>query len=361
MNLRVFYKAYQMLGQGRLRFFCLKCFKLLGLKHYVVRMDLKMACNLRCPSCHFSGKDFREDSTQMPLENFKKIAAEIFPKTRLLFLSCSAEPLTVKNFEHYLDVCGQYRFSNLTFTTNGMLLKESHVESCIKNRVNEICFSIDGSKKETVEKLRKGAKFETIIENIKMLNRVKEKRASTFPAARFNFVMSTENIDEVVDFVRLVSELKGDYIVFRHFIDMGGEMGTKDCSLAQVPEHYNEVQRKASSLAKELGIEILMPQPFSLKKESKPKKPKVNLKKYGCANPWFMIYLHPNGAYRPCTYLPFEGNVLETSFQGHQKLACFKKRKADLIHDVENSCMKHGCQGKIMERVNDDSNFLDEE
>ena len=250
MNLRVFYKAYNILGQGKLRLLCLRCLKILGLKHYVVRMDLKMACNLRCPSCHFSGKDFREDSTQIPLENFKKIGAEIFPKTRLLFLSCSAEPLTVKNFEDYLDVCGQYRFSNLTFTTNGMLLKESHVESCINNRVNEICFSIDGSTKETVEKLRRGASFETIVENIKMLNRVKKKRNSAFPAVRFNFVMSTVNIDEVVDFVQLASELKGDYIVFRHFIDMGGEMGTGDCSLAQMPEHYNEVREKATSLAK---------------------------------------------------------------------------------------------------------------
>ena len=44
----------------------------------------------------------------IPLEDFRRIAGHVFARARMLFLSCSAEPLVTPGFERYLDVAGEF-------------------------------------------------------------------------------------------------------------------------------------------------------------------------------------------------------------------------------------------------------------
>ena len=94
-----YYKLYHMIGQGRFRYYSIKLLELLRMRHYVIRFDLRMNCNLRCPSCYFSNPEFRAKiDKQIAIEDFRKIADELFPYTKILYLSCSAEPLTTRDF-----------------------------------------------------------------------------------------------------------------------------------------------------------------------------------------------------------------------------------------------------------------------
>ena len=172
--------------------------------------------------------------------------------------------------------------------------------------------------------------------------------------------MNTKNISEVPDFIELASSLGGDIIAFRHLGDWGGELNFNEFSLINFPELYNEYYEKAISKAEQLKIEIMMPAPFKINNKKELTKTLKNLKykKFGCVNPWFYIYLRPDGSYRPCTYLPFEGNIIKKTFIGHEQSDKVKKRKYNLIHDVENSCIANVCRGQIMGRVHDDSNLL---
>ena len=350
-----------MIGQGRLRYYSIKLLKLFRMRHYVIRLDLRSHCNLRCLSCYFANPEFRaKNDKQISIEDFSKIANELFPFTKILFLSCSAEPLTTRDFEKYLDIVGKYGIPKVSFATNGMLLNKKYIIASIRNKVDEIIFSMDGAEKETYEFFRRGAHFEKVIKNIRLLRGLKLEFETNYPSIRFNYVMNIKNISEVPDFIELASSLGGDIIAFRHLGDWGGELNFNEFSLINFPELYNEYYEKAISKAKQLKIKIMMPAPFKINNKKEIPKTLKNLryKKFGCVNPWFYIYLRPDGSYRPCCYLPFEGNIFETTFRGHEQSDKVKERKYKLIHYFEKSCMANVCKGHIMGRVDDDSNLL---
>ncbi|MFC1538066.1 radical SAM protein [Candidatus Latescibacterota bacterium] len=360
-----YYKLYHMIGQGRLRYYAIKLLKLFRMRHYLIRFDLRMSCNLRCPSCYHSNPDFKDNidteiGAQISLEDFKKVAQELFPYTKILYLSCSAEPLTTKKFGKYLEIVSKYNIPKVSFATNGMLLNKEYIIASIGNKVNEIIFSMDGAKKETYEFFRRGAVFEKVIENIRLLRDMKSEYKTNYPSIRFNYVMNAKNINEVPDFIELASSLGGDVVSFRHMGDWGGGLNFDEYSLINFPELYNEYYEKAVSKAKQLNIEIMMATPFIINnnKENLKSVKKTKYKKYGCVNPWFYIYLRPDGLYRPCCYLPFEGNIIETTFSGHGQSEKVKKRKFNLVHDIENSCMANVCGGQIMGRFDENSNLL---
>src|SRR5437762_2926486 len=71
-----------------------------GLRHLVVRMDTINLCNLRCKMCYYSF-DYRRKKDQMDLSLFTKVANEVFPSTRFLYLSCATEPLMNKQFADF--------------------------------------------------------------------------------------------------------------------------------------------------------------------------------------------------------------------------------------------------------------------
>ena len=172
--------------------------------------------------------------------------------------------------------------------------------------------------------------------------------------------MNSKNISETPDFIELAFSLGGDIVSFRHLGDWGGKLHFNEFSLIYFPELYNKYYEKAISKAKQLKIEIMMSAPFKInnKKEQLKSLKTTEYKKFGCVNPWFYIYLRPDGSYRPCIYLPFEGNIIKTTFREHEHTDKVKKRKYNLIHYVENSCMANVCKGQIMGRVDDDSNLL---
>ena len=50
--------------------------------------------------------------------------------------------------------------------SNGSVLDDNKIDRIIESGLNDIRFSIDGVKKETYEKIRKGLNFEKTISNI---------------------------------------------------------------------------------------------------------------------------------------------------------------------------------------------------
>src|ERR1700678_2632174 len=57
--------------------------RLLGMRHMVIRMDTINLCNLRCKMCYYSS-DYNRKKEEMDLPLFRKIAEQVFPKTRFL-------------------------------------------------------------------------------------------------------------------------------------------------------------------------------------------------------------------------------------------------------------------------------------
>jgi sulfatase maturation enzyme AslB (radical SAM superfamily) len=106
---------------------------------------------------------------------FQKIADDIFPKTRLLFLGCGAEPLMAPLFTQYATIVGKSRIPFVGLVTNGQLLKENITVSLIKNRFNEAIVSVDGAERGTYEDIRRGGSFDRLLQNLEVFNNVKRE------------------------------------------------------------------------------------------------------------------------------------------------------------------------------------------
>jgi len=153
----------------------------------------------------------------MELPLFRKIADEVFPKTRFLYLSCATEPLMNKEFSDYLHVMGEYKVPFTSFCTNGQLITEKVVEASIRSELSEIIFSIDGATAETYEAIRRGGKWDRLVKNLDLVATMKRDAKTRKPAVRMNFTCMQTNIEELPAMVDFAADHGAESLHVRHF------------------------------------------------------------------------------------------------------------------------------------------------
>jgi sulfatase maturation enzyme AslB (radical SAM superfamily) len=158
-------------------------------------------CNLSCPSCR-TGTGNREDRGKMSIDLFKKIVDEISLNNNCDFMSLQGggEPFLhpdIFQFIEYLHERGPDIRSQIS--TNGTLVSENIASEIINSPLGEIIFSVDGSKKETFERLRRGARHEEVVNNILEFIRMKDEQNSTIKTG-VCMVRQVDNEDEISDF-----------------------------------------------------------------------------------------------------------------------------------------------------------------
>src|SRR5437764_2903284 len=191
-----------------------------GLRHLVVRMDTINLCNLRCKMCYYSFDSHRKKE-QMDLQLFSKIADDVFPRTRFLYLSCATEPLMNKQFSDFIAEAGKYEVPFTSFCTNGQLLTEEVAQSCVEAGISEVIFSIDGATAETYEAIRRGGKWSRLCANLDLLASVKTKSANKGPVVRINFTCMKTNIDEMPLMVTFAKNHGAESLHVRHLVSFG--------------------------------------------------------------------------------------------------------------------------------------------
>jgi MoaA/NifB/PqqE/SkfB family radical SAM enzyme len=76
--------------------------------------------------------------------------------------------------------------------------------------VDRVWISVDAATKETYEKIRVGANFDRVVENVKRFVEIKKKLASPFPEIGFRYVFTRDNYHEMQRFLELVSSFDDD-------------------------------------------------------------------------------------------------------------------------------------------------------
>ncbi|MFI5180550.1 MAG: radical SAM protein [Thermoanaerobaculia bacterium] len=278
-----------------------------------VFLDQNNKCNLKCRMCGFS------DPRVAPLPKFdlsfplfRKIAAEIFPRTRYLALSCMTEPLMTRDIGERLALVGVSGIPFVEIITNGTLLSEAIVRSLIAARISRMAVSIDGATKETFEKIRVGANFETVLENIRRFSRIKRETGAALPHLRVNHTLSPTNAHEFDRFLNLLESLEPQSVDVRTVVKFSNALdtGTKDSAFYVVVQ---EVREKLDAFCRRTGIEnvgILRWQPTRIEIFQ------ATGERATCPRPWNTVAIHANGDILPCitwTRPPF-GNLARQSF-----------------------------------------------
>jgi len=175
--------------------------KVMKRRHLTVRIDTVDSCNMKCQYCYTLGLPTSK-STFMSLEQFNKIADELFPIAEHVYLSCAWEPTMNKNFHEVIRISGKYNIPFLSFVTNGALLSDDIIDASISANVNEIKISIDAAEEDKFNDITQSKLFNHVIESMQKLHDKKRDANSLLPRVVVQCVVFKENSDQTIMLIK---------------------------------------------------------------------------------------------------------------------------------------------------------------
>ncbi len=254
---------------------------------YPVNIDIVLtkACNLRCTFCVSYGSLTGE--RWMSFDLYKRIAKSLFPTAHGIFICSGGEPFLYPQLRDALRLARHYG-TRTTMTSNGMLIDKEAARWLVEDQsLHELCISFDGSKKETLERIRRGANYDSILKNIAQLTALKEKYNAVYPRLWFRFVVMKSNAHELPEMFAICSK-HGLYKVVVKYLNVTNDINF-DESLYNHPRLAAEVFAEARRRAKEHGVQAVLP-PL-------PGRDKTSRK---CLNPWQFVQIDTDGFMRFC-------------------------------------------------------------
>ena len=231
-----------------------------------IQFEITTKCNLACPMClRPIYKDFKSNQ-YFPFDLFKKVIDDALPELETVYLWGIGEPFLNKKFMEMIEYAKGHKLK-VIINTNGTLLNSAISDELIELKVDEIIFSIDGIG-STFEKIRKGARFDNVMNNILELKASKENNNSKLPKLFSNFVLLKDNIHEVVDMIDLAKNLGIEEIKYQNVVSWN-DYTFEQSILNQNPNYIkNTIFNPAKLKAENHKIKVVFP---NLEIEGKPK------------------------------------------------------------------------------------------
>lgn len=172
-------------------------------------IELTNACNLRCSMCYNRlmkrKRGFMDaDTYRLILDNAKELGI------KMVGLYTTGESFLHPRIFDFIKLAKEMGFEYVYITTNGSVLNEEKIKRIFDSGLDSIKFSIDGTSRESYEKIRIGGNFEKLYNNMKMLRETRDKMKSKLKIYA-SFVLTNENYHELKKFKdfwkRLIDEV----------------------------------------------------------------------------------------------------------------------------------------------------------
>ena len=148
---------------------------------------------------------------------------------------------------------------SVSFITNAMLLTPGLVERMLAcpgpGRWSGVAVSIDAAEPETFERLRRGARLETILENLEALRDRRRTLGLDHPVVTFNTVVMRDNARQLDGIVRLAARVGAasvtlvELLEYEHFAGHGPR---------EVPEEVRAGVVDARREAARSGVQLVV-------------------------------------------------------------------------------------------------------
>lgn len=212
----------------------------------VLQLEPTTLCNLKCEMCSHTSS-----SGMLHVNLNKEQLKNIKGKFLAINLSAIGEPLMNPQFTEVLKTARR-KCRHLTSTSNLIMLDEQSARQWVELPVDSIYISIDGAENLIYEKIRKGAVFERLIENIKLLLRIKAEKGKKKPKLIVRFCPTLTNIHQMKDMPNLLSSLHLKYLDITIFLPQDEE--TRKLI---IDEHiFEEEKKKTIENAKRHNVRV---------------------------------------------------------------------------------------------------------
>ena len=216
-------------------------------------------CHLRCDLCWREFFKGGED-IDTPAEVIDAVVAES-PRLASVLLHGDGEPLLNPRLPDIVATLKRTMSSKgkVGLQTNGMLLNRNMARDLMDRGLDWLSVSIDGAKKATVEGIRRGSRFDMIVENLRYAVQYARRARSGDIQFTIQFTMRESNIRELPALVRLAGGLGVDNVSAALLISYDtGEF----CA---VPARVlDQVYEEARSVGREQNVRLVVqtPRPF---------------------------------------------------------------------------------------------------
>jgi MoaA/NifB/PqqE/SkfB family radical SAM enzyme len=152
-------------------------------------------CNLECVMCPSRSRP-QVDLSPVVLEHMK-------PCIRMAVDGCwneAGELFASSRTSSFLAFMRENRTPGSFISTN-LLLIDRWGEELIDSGLKDVIVSIDTPERETYEATRVGGSWKRLLDNVRLLGELKQRRGTTFPRVAFTMVVMKRNIDQMLPFV----------------------------------------------------------------------------------------------------------------------------------------------------------------
>ena len=178
---------------------------------FPIHLDIETTnvCNLHCPFCATTYKNwgpYKKGFLEFAI--FKRVIDEgVDNGLCSIKLSFRGEPLLHPDIAQMIAYAKKRGIIDIYFNTNAMLLDENKIDQLIDSGLDRISISFEGTSKEVYEKYRVGAEYEVVLQNIKKLRHIRDKRGISYPQIRIQSVLFSELKATFDQYVRFWQEI----------------------------------------------------------------------------------------------------------------------------------------------------------
>ena len=214
-----------------------------------IEFSFNNLCNLKCIMC---SKADGEPNHVMDKALGLKFLEQVLPDALHLTPAANSEPL-LNDLDLITEQCLKHDVMLFLFT-NGVLCTEERFRK-IRPVVHRLWFSFDSHVKETYERIRVGADYDTVVANIR---RTVELAREDGTEITFHFVLMAMNARELPDYVRFVAELGGQEIKVQQLLE--NSRAYHDLKVeGQIPDdEMLAIRDRALASANEHGVDLYL-------------------------------------------------------------------------------------------------------
>ncbi|MBF0332446.1 MAG: radical SAM protein [Alphaproteobacteria bacterium] len=259
-----------------------------------VKLDIENVsrCNFRCSMCQVSEWDKGRRARDLTLDEFTRLLDEQYGVFEIK-IQGMGEPLLQRDDYFAMIRLARARHIWVRTVTNASLLHlDDNAAKLLDSDVNEVQISIDGATAPVFESIRKGAVFDRVVSNCKLVNGLARERGRE--RTKMWTVMQRANWHQRDELVELAAEMLFPSMVFSlNLTDFGQEKWRERNDAVTMERQFDqeEAWRLIEKGAK-LGVEVRF---WNVTTKYSPEAPATL-----CPWPWDRLYVSSDMRVVPC-------------------------------------------------------------
>lgn len=189
-------------------------------------IEITRNCDLRCVMCsHSRDSEYSRPRPELDMtpELFKKTARELFPFLEQAHLQGFGETVVSPHWPEILELCRPYsKEVKFTIVTN-LNRKDDAMWRKMVEMGFQITFSCDGATAGTFEGIRRGARFDRVMENLEVVKKARDANPSG-PELCLLVTLQPRNYREMPLFTDLAARYGAESVVFSNTQGTSGRL-----------------------------------------------------------------------------------------------------------------------------------------